>query len=47
MPNGVDLGRTVFVPWRAQQGGILRPPDIGKTVTFRAISQKRRVLAKN
>ena len=49
MPNGIDLGPTVFTQWRAQQGGggILRPSGIGKTVTFLAISKERYVLAKN
>ena len=48
MPNGIDLGPTVFTQWRAQQGGgILRLLDIGKTLTFSAIFQNRYVLAKN
>jgi len=48
MPNGIDLDRTVFTQWRAQQGGgILRLLDIGKTLTFSAIFQNRYVLAKN
>ena len=48
MPNGIDLGPTVFTQWRAQQGGgILRLLDIGKTLTFSAIFQNRCVLAKN
>ena len=47
MPNGIDLGLIVFTQWRAQEGGILRPSDIGKTVTFLAISKERYVLAKN
>ncbi len=48
MPNGIALDPIVFMQWRAQQGGgILRSPDIGKTVTFLAIPQERCVLAKN
>ena len=48
MPNDIDLGLIVFTQWRAQEGGgILRPSDIGKTVTFVAISQERCVPAKN
>ena len=47
MPNGVDLGPKLFTQWREQQGGILLPLDIGKTVTFQAITQKLCVLAKN
>ena len=47
MPNGIDLDQTVFTQWRAQEGGILRLLDIGKTLTFSAIFQNRCVLAKN
>ncbi len=48
MPNGIALDPMVFTQWRAQQdGGILRPPDIGKTVTFLAIAQEHFVPAKN
>ena len=48
MPNGIDLDRTVFTQWRAQQGGgILQLLVIGKTLTFSAIFQNRYVLAKN
>ena len=51
MPNGIDLGPTVFTQWREQQGGagggILRLLDIGKTLTFSVIFQNRYVLAKN
>ena len=48
MPNGIVLDPIAFTQWRAQQGGgILRPPAIGKTVTFQAVTQKRCVLAKN
>ncbi len=47
MPNGVDLGPTVLRSGVRNRGGTLLPPDIGKTVTFQAITQKRCVLAKN
>ncbi len=48
MPNGIALDAMVFTQWRAQQGGgLLRPPDIGKTVTFLAIALERCTLAKS
>ena len=48
MPNGIDLDRTVFTQWRAQQGGGgFYGFYIGKTLTFSTIFQNRYVLAKN
>ena len=47
MPNGIDLDQIAFTQWRAQQGGILQPLDIGKTLKFSAISLERCVLGEN
>ena len=46
MPNGIDLGPTVFTQWRAQQGGGYFTASTVNTLKFLAISQERCVLAK-